>query len=632
MRNQATGKSLLAPAYTLAALALWALSVLSHDWGTVLVRTYFTWVSQPGVLHEAGGTMGFKRGEYVMAAALGLPVLGLAAAALWRLRRRGTAALKQRLARLGPAVLGWAVLSYIAWKAFIVFASELAHFGQYALIGGLLALALRGRQPQAAFLATVGLGLVDEAWQHYVLHRWWLEEPQHWLDWSDFVLNALGACGGILLLSVGGWAETRCRDRTPLVWLATAAAAALLLPLLLLDQVTLSRLMGHYPAYPLWNEFANHKPVYWPQPRQGIPLFLGSVLLLGTLVRPGRPRLEIGGLAAVCLLGALALDPPSRREGQPLHAAVPSVRVPYAAKAPVADGVLDEPAWAAAPRLGPLVGSLDGKDHITYTFNGVEHRQALQETYARLLWDEEALYIAVEVSDTDIWVRDDELEFLDEHFSVCIDDGGDEITYYVFSVDAANQVYDYFTFIPAAPMDFNPWNRHIGLPHWEARGLRTAVAVDGTLERVKSWNERPAVDRDRGYTIEMAIPWENFRTTSVPHDNAMRQSLRPLAGEHWRLGLFRTEYPRLAAADMRPGEFVDAAVGRALLGDETWERAVNDGRLKPRSADGLFELDRIHWQSMARRVANQAWRPTYNTWMHFPAYFGVMELAPRGDR
>ena len=628
MRMQASGKSPLVPAYAAAALSLWVLSVVCHDWGTVLARSYFTWASTPGVLHEAGGTPGFVRGEYLLAAALALPALALAALALWWLARLPGGGLRQRLAAWGPTVLVWAALSYLAWKVYIVFASELVHFGQYALIGGLLSLALGGRRPQTAFLLAVGLGCLDEAWQHYILHRWWLQEAKHWFDWSDLVLNALGACGGILSLAVRGGGEGE--DRTRLVWVAGAAAAALLLPVALLDPVLQARLMGHYPAYPLWNEYANHKPVYWPQPRQGIPVFLAALLLLGGLLRPGGGRLGTGAVAAACVLGGLALDPPSRLEGQAVHAVVPSAEVAHvpAAGTPTIDGALDEEAWRAAPRLGPLVHRVSGEEYLTYTEDGKERQQALQETYARLLWDEEALYVAFEVGDTDIWVRDSLSQHHDESVTVCIDDGGDEITYYVFTVNAANQVYDYFSLIPAAPMDYNPWNRHIGLPHWDAHGLRTAVRVDGSIDRVERWTQRPAADRDRGYTVEMAIPWENFRTTSVPGGQSIRRQVRPGPGEHWRVGLFRTEYPRPSAADLKPGETVDEATGRALLGDEAWEDRIRRGRLKPRPEDGRFDRPDVVWQAMHERIGYQAWRPTYNTWLHFPAYFGVMRLAP----
>jgi len=627
MRTQASDKSLL----LVSALALWLVSVLCHDWGTVLARTYFTWASEPGVLHEAGGTAGFMYGEYLLAAALCLPALCLAAWASWGMMRLSGEALRQRLALWGPSVLVWAALSYIAWKSFIAFASELVHFGQYALIGGLLALALGDGRRQAAFLLGVGLGCIDEVWQHYVLHRWWLGEETHWLDWSDMALNALGACGGILFWAVRAPAGGR-EERPRLVWLATAAVAVLLLPLLLLDPVNQTRLWGSYPTYPVWNEYANHKPVYWPQPRQGIPIFLAVVLVLGTLLRPRRRRGEVAVLAAVCLLGALALDPPSRRAGQLVHAEVPSVRVPYigAAGAPAIDGVLDDKAWAAAVRLGPFVNGPDGRDHVAYTEKGIEKRQALQDTYVRLLWDDEAFYAAFEVSDRDVWVRDDELENLDECVAVFLDDGGDEVTYYAFNVDAANQVYDYFTFVPAAPVDFNPWNKHTGLPHWEARGLRTAVRVDGTLEWTESWPSRPALDVDRGYTVEMAIPWENFRTTNTPGDQTIRRTVQPQPGERWRLGLFRLEYPRLTAEELAAVERdteVDEAAGRALLGTRAWDTLVRYDRLRLAKGKSGYNVRDLRWQTMVSRQERQAWAPVYNTSLHKPTRFGVVEFV-----
>jgi hypothetical protein len=627
MPDKSTCNFAVYPVYALGAVALWLLSVLCHDWGTAVARMYFDWARLPGFFHPEGGTPGFVRSEFLLAAALFVLVAAVVLWLFWCLRRLPWA----ELAALALPWLICLVLLYAAWSVFIVFASELVHFVQYALIGALVALALgRGGRPGAAFLLVVLLGFVDELWQHFFLHRWWLQESRHWLDWSDPVLNALGACVGILPFVTLAAARGRSlEDGGRVLGWAVAVAAAVLLPLAWLDPLTQSQLMGHYPVYPFWNEFANHKAVYWPQPRQGIPVFLVAVLLLGTLLRSGRLFFHPAIVAAVCALLVCSIDPPTRIQGRAVHLEVPTVQVPGLGGDTLRlDGVLDEPVWAKAPRLGPFVNQLDGGDRITYFQDGATHEQALQQTYARLLWDDKALYLAFEVEDDDIWVRPGALDNRDESVTVCLDADGDEIAYYTFSVNAANTVYDYFNLIPAAPMDFNPWNRHLGLPNWDARGLRSAVTVKGTVEQVKRWKQRPANDIDTGYTVEMAIPWKNFSTTLTPGGQAIRQSVHPAPDGRWRLGLFRAEYPRLPAAALEKGATMEAMRGRALLGAEVWDDLVRRGKLRPRAENkDLFSARDVLWYTISPRWVRQAWAPTYNSSFHHPAYYGVVKFV-----
>lgn len=585
-------------AFTVLAGLLWAALTFGHGLGLDLTSLFFDWARTPRALHSTGGQAGFALAESLLIALFsGLALLVLACLA-WRCRQ-------VPLAHLGEACVPWilwAALLYLAWKTVILYASELVHFAQYALIGAVVALALRrGRRPQLAFVITVALGFLDEIWQHYGLHVWIMGESTHWMDWSDPILDALGACAGILPF------VTRQRlDREEVlsefgvVKAAFVIGLLLFVPLLALSPVTTSSLLGSYPHYPFWDEHVNLKAVHWLRPHEGIPLFLGIILVLGTVLDP-RPRpLSQRSMAAAALLLILVFRPESRAVGREVHEVVASCHVPHLSTAAAGsagaasidvDGSLDEPAWDRAARLGPFVNTATGRPDLTCDRGSGAAPSPIGETHARLLWDDEALYLALEASDSDVWARnlprDSGGVAGDEGFRIFIDDGGDEITYYEVDVTPLNRVYDAFNLIPSAPLDYNPWSRQIGLHRWDADGVQTGVAVHGQLDIVDHWGQPPSGPLDRGYTVEVAIPWEVFRTTTTPSSLTIRQTPGPQPGEKWRLGLYRVERPR---------------------------------------PTGTGEAER---QAASQCIENQAWTPTYADF-HQPSRFGVVEFVGPG--
>ena len=624
------------------ALAVWAVLAFGHGIGLGLAGDFFDWSRIPGALHPEGGDAGFARAEYVLILFFGGVALAVIGHVAWRLRGVERGRLVEAVV---PWVL-WGILLHLIWKCFIVYATELVHFAQYALVGALVALALeRGKHLQLAFVITVGLGFADEIWQHYGLHIWWMEDQHHYMDWSDPMLNGLGVCGGLLPLAT----LTRLRgeelpSRFNLIERAFAFAAVLLLPLLLLGPVATSRFLGHYRYYPFWDEHVNHKPVHWLTPAEGIPLCLGMLVILGLLLDPRHRRLSLGWLVVFALLASLAIQPEARHLGRQVHEQVATVRATWMETAPTIDGVLDEPVWEDAVRLGPFVDDRSGGSGMGRSL------RPLKETYARVLWDDWGIYFAFEVEDDDIWARQVEgderyLEW-DENVQIFIDDGGDEITYYQFVVTPLGIVFDTFNLMPTAPLDYNPWGRQLGLVDWDAPGLRTAVRVDGTLDVVPGWSNALVQDRDRGYVMEVAIAWESFRTTTTPGGNAIRKTLQPQNGERWRLGLYRIERPRPKTEAAATGLILDEAETRHLLGvsPERFAELLEHNRLRPIVADGdgadgreargaaAFRRGDVEQLEAIERMENQAWSPTRLTF-HKPERFGVIEFVrpPAGE-
>jgi Carbohydrate family 9 binding domain-like len=175
------------------------------------------------------------------------------------------------------------------------------------------------------------------------------------------------------------------------------------------------------------------------------------------------------------------------------------------AHGPIAiDGRLDEPAWASAPPVD-LVETLTG-------------RRPRYRTRARVLWDDEALYVAFECADDEVWVRpgrkDDDPIYEDEVVEVFLDPGGAGRDYVELEVSPANVRFD---------ARFASRRSDLAAARAFSSGARTAVAVDG---QITVGDAPPA--RARGWTVELALPWTAL-------------GLRPRGGDRWRMNLYRLE-------------------------------------------------------------------------------------------
>jgi hypothetical protein len=212
--------------------------------------------------------------------------------------------------------------------------------------------------------------------------------------------------------------------------------------------------------------------------------------------------LALGALVAPCAaaLAQVPLGPPR------------SYTVYRAAAAPRVDGALDDAAWRAAPWSQPF-GDIEGAGRLAPRF----------ATRVKMLWDAQYLYVAAELQESDVWgtIRTrDSVIFRDNDFEMFIDPDGDAKAYAELEINALNTVWDLFLDIPYRD------GGHAD-DAWDIAGLRTAVQVQGTLNR--------AGDRDRGWTVEMAIPWASLARAS-------HTSAAPHPGDTWRINFSRVEW------------------------------------------------------------------------------------------
>ncbi len=223
------------------------------------------------------------------------------------------------------------------------------------------------------------------------------------------------------------------------------------------------------------------------------------------------------------------------------------------------DGKLNDPAWQKAPWTEDFVD-----------IEGAPKPAPRYRTRVKMLWDDAYFYVAAELEEPNVWAKltqRDTIIFHDNDFEVFIDPDGDTHLYYELELNARNTVWDLLLIKPY---------RDGGPPvhGWDIHGLRTAVHVDGTLNK-------PG-DTDRGWTVEIAFPWGALREcagTETP----------PRSGDRWRVNFSRVE----------------------------WQTRVENGRIEkvldPKTGKPLPE-------------DNWVWSPQGLINMHYPEMWGIVEF------
>jgi len=184
------------------------------------------------------------------------------------------------------------------------------------------------------------------------------------------------------------------------------------------------------------------------------------------------------------------------------------------------DGVLDEEDWRHAQAMT-----------LNECTTGAPLPPELR-TLARMLWDSENLYVSFDVADPDIRCtlteRDD-----------CLFE--EDVVELFVAMRGLPEVQGHFAEFEISPtgvlMDLYNLAPYKSLINWDAKGWRCATRIDGVLNN-------PRV-RDRGYTVEMAIPFINFYAQPFLPQRAKERGkgdFAPKPGEEWRMNLFRIDH------------------------------------------------------------------------------------------
>jgi hypothetical protein len=207
---------------------------------------------------------------------------------------------------------------------------------------------------------------------------------------------------------------------------------------------------------------------------------------------------------AVVLIGVGATSQPAR-DLPPTYACV------RADGAIEIDGAINDVAWK---------GALWTEDFIDIVGSSGKEPPALR-TRAKLLWDDQNLYVAAELTEPRIAAtirqRDEQL-YREQAFEMFIDPDGDGKNYLELQINPLNTVCD-------LAMDKPYRDKGKANVAFNVTGQRSAVRVKGTLN--------DSSDVDESWTVELAIPWAALkglaRDTVAP----------PPAGERWRVNLAR---------------------------------------------------------------------------------------------
>ena len=191
------------------------------------------------------------------------------------------------------------------------------------------------------------------------------------------------------------------------------------------------------------------------------------------------------------------------------------------------DGSVDKPFWQRGEWITDF-----------HDIKGDTLPRPWKSTSVKLLWDDEALYIAAELKDDTIWAtvqNRDELIFVDNDFEVFLAPQDSSHRYFELEMNALNTVWDLLMERPQRDCV----RRIIG---WDIQGLESAVKIDGELNNPNADN--------RGWSLELKIPWFSLRECGL--DQCYPVHFAPDNGEIWRLDFSRVEWE----VDVVDGKYV----------------------------------------------------------------------------
>ncbi len=175
------------------------------------------------------------------------------------------------------------------------------------------------------------------------------------------------------------------------------------------------------------------------------------------------------------------------------------------------DGKMDEKDWEKAP-WSVYFSDIEGAKKPPPAF----------KTRFKMLWNSTHLFIAAELEEPHVWAtltKHDQIIYHDNDFEVFIDPDGDTHDYFEIEVNALNTVFDLLLSRPYR-------NGGVVSTAWNAKGLKTAVHIEGTLN--------DAGDTDKKWIVEMAIPFAALQNNNAPPD--------PKKNALWRINFSRVQW------------------------------------------------------------------------------------------
>jgi hypothetical protein len=235
--------------------------------------------------------------------------------------------------------------------------------------------------------------------------------------------------------------------------------------------------------------------------------------------------------------------------------------VQYTKTPPIIDGDINDAAWNQAKWTNEFQ-DIEGDKRPAPTY----------KTQVKMLWDDSCLYIMAKMEEPNVWgyeTKHDAVIYHENDFEVFVNPDNTIHNYYEFEVNPLNTIFDLF-------LERSYRDGGQAMINWNAEGLRSAVKIQGTINN-------PA-DTDKGWTVEMAIP---FKSISIGNDVHI-----PGDGDLWRIDFSRVEWD----TQLRNGKYV--------------KQTTADGEWKPEH--------------------NWVWSPPGLISMHYPERWGYLKFS-KGD-
>ena len=183
---------------------------------------------------------------------------------------------------------------------------------------------------------------------------------------------------------------------------------------------------------------------------------------------------------------------------------VPVYEVSRTATPVKVDGKLDDIVWTKVSPLRNLRNNLDGS-------------QGAAKTEAKILYDDDFLYVSFRSTDKNIWAtlkRRDEHLWDEEVVELFVQADPHQTSYIELEVNPLGTMLDIYLLDIRKPLHYESWN---------SQRLKWGVELFGTVD---------GKDGDREWTCEIALPLEDVVTA---------RNLPPQAGDRWRVNLYRME-------------------------------------------------------------------------------------------
>lgn len=210
---------------------------------------------------------------------------------------------------------------------------------------------------------------------------------------------------------------------------------------------------------------------------------------------------HFGRITSICLWAILTVSCTSEKT-ELANKNFKSHHISYTDSVITIDGQLDEVAWARAEALE------------AFEFPWWE-AGAKEQTQAKLLWDDEFLYVSFVCEDAHIWAEHTERDspvYLDDCVEVFTSPNPDTLNvYFNVEMNVLGHSLDYIH--PEGPGTKADWDPEV----------KIATSIDGTLNNDS--------DVDRRWFLEVAIPFAAFSNVA--------KHTPPEPGDEWRLNLNR---------------------------------------------------------------------------------------------